>query len=420
MNINAKRDPVPLLGQVYLKRETDAYERAGHPWIYKSRIARVSDAAPGDLVQVHETGRVLGTGYYNPSSEIAVRILEFGNRPFTADTLKEKITRAVRDREGLLVDTNAVRLVWSEADGLPGLIVDRYDQVLVVQFLTLGMERLKDRVLEALESAAPSRGVFEKSDSPLRKKEGLEARTGWLRRDCLPADALVAGGDETLVREHGLSFSVKFGEGHKTGLYLDQRENRILLAEGGRTGAALDGFCYTGGFGLHLARAGWTVTGIDSQPDVIELARKNAELNGLTGKAEFRAANVFEELKRLQKDQKAFDLIVLDPPSFVKSRGEIPGALSGYKEIALRSMKLLSPGGRLAVFSCSWHIDENLLMQACLSAAVDAHKGLRVLKFLKQAADHPIDPFIPETYYLKGFLLEVTDAVRWGGISRVL
>jgi 23S rRNA (cytosine1962-C5)-methyltransferase len=375
--------------------------RFGHPWIYRSQIRSVDGSAePGGLVALFsEKNNYIGTGYYNPASEITVRLLTRKPEPVTKDFFKAKIARAAAFRKGTVRDSNACRLVSSEGDDLPGLIVDQYGEVTVVQFLTLGMDRLRPLVLEALEEAVPSKGIFERSDSSSRKIEGLPEKVGWIRKDC---------GDEVAIFEGDIRYAMHFGAGHKTGMYLDQRENRLLIAGLGIKGEALDAFCYEGGFGLHLAKSGCRVLGIDSQEDVIRRAEANRELNGIAPDAlQFKVANVFDQLKAFEKEKRRFDLVVLDPPSFVKKKAALEGALAGYKEILLRSMKLLNEDGKLAVFSCSYHVDENLLMQASLSGASDVRKTLRVLKFLKQSSDHPINPFIPETYYLKGFLFQV-------------
>lgn len=385
---------------VYLNRPRRGQARPGHPWIYASQIERAEGGpAPGDLVRVRSGKALVGTGYFNPQSQITVRLMARGEARVDLEFLKKRLRAAAALRERWVTDTNAMRLVSSEADGLPGLIVDRYGEVLVLQFLTLGMEKLRPLVLEAVDEVFPSRGVYEKSDSSSRRIEGLDERAGWVRRDC--------GGDVTVV-EGGVKFAVRFEEGHKTGFYLDQRENRLSLAAMGLKGDALDAFCYEGGFGLHLARSGMRVLGIDIQPDTIARAESNRKLNGLTeARIEFRAANVFDELKALEKEARRFDLVILDPPSFVKKKAALEGALTGYKEILLRGMRLTKDGGLLAVFSCSYHVDENLLMRTSMEAAHDTRRSLRLMRFLKQSADHPIDPFVPETYYLKGFLFAV-------------
>lgn len=385
---------------IYLNRPRKGQSRAGHPWIYASQVERAEgDPAPGDLVRVRSGKALVGTGYFNPLSQIRVRLIARGDAHVDLAFLKKRLEAAAAFRARWVNDTNAMRLVSSEADGLPGLIIDRYGEVLVIQFLTLGMEKLRPLVLEAIEAVLPSKGIYEKSDSSSRRIEGLEERVGWIRKDC--------GADVTIV-EGSVKFSMRFEEGHKTGFYLDQRENRLALAAMNLKGDALDAFCYEGGFGIHLARAGMRVLGVDIQPDTIARAEANRKLNGLTeAQIAFRTANVFDELKALEKESRRFDLVILDPPSFVKKKAALEGALSGYKEILLRGMRLTKEGGLLAVFSCSYHVDENLLMQTSMEAAHDTRRSLRLMRFFKQSSDHPIDPFVPETYYLKGFLFSV-------------
>jgi 23S rRNA (cytosine1962-C5)-methyltransferase len=260
------------------------------------------------------------------------------------------------------------------------------------------MEHLKQTVLEAVESVWPGLGLYERSDTPSRKLEGLEDRSGWLLREC---------GAEIEIVERDARFAMRLGGGHKTGFYLDQRENRLWMRDAGFQGRAFDVFCYEGAFAVHLARAGLRVTGIDSQADAVRRAEAHRALNGISpDRLDFTTANAFDELKRLEKAGEQADLVVLDPPSFVKKRDAVESAVAGYKELCLRSFKMLRDGGHLALFSCSFHVDENRLMQAALSAARDAGRSLRVVRFFRQSADHPIDPFVPETYYLKGFLFQ--------------
>ena len=388
--------------KIVLKKPPQGSLRMGHPWVYKNQIKEVRDSAsPGDLVDViTETDRFLGRGYWNPKSEISIRLLTREDETVDRAFFSRALQKAADFRKRAVTDTNAYRLVSSEADALPGLIVDRYGDILVVQFLTLGMDRLREEIVEALNEVVPNKGIFERSDSSSRKLEGLTERVGWIRKDC---------GDEVVVHEKDVEMSVHFGDGHKTGLYLDQRENRFLLREWQKGGRVLDAFCYEAGFGLHLAKAGCQVTSVDVQEDSIRRAEEHRKRNHIeTSRLELRTGNVFEVLKDYETRKEAFDLVILDPPSFARQKSALAGALSGYKEIVIRSMKLLKDAGCLAVFSCAYHVDENLLMQVCLRAAADCKKNLRVLKFLKQASDHPINPFIPETYYLKGFLLEVS------------
>lgn len=387
--------------KVFLKPTARHAPRFGHPWVYRSQIQEVSRGTqPGDLVEVHWGRRNVGIGYFNPKSEIIVRLLSSPGVWVDKGFFKAKIAQALEFRKERVRETNAYRVVSSEADDLPGLIVDRYGEILVVQFLTLGMDRLRPWALEALEETIPSKGIYEKSNSASRRIEGLEERTGWISKSC---------GGSVEIFERDLRFELEFGQGHKTGFYLDQRENRLHLRDLGLKGEALDAFCYEGAFGLHLAKGGMRVLGIEIQPEAVSRAQEHRRKNGISEESlRFKAGNSFDELKALEKEKRKFDLVILDPPSFVKKKSALEGALAGYKEILLRSMKLLNEGGHLAVFTCSYHLDESLLMQTAMQAAMDVRKGLRVVKFLKQSADHPINPFIPETYYLKGFLFAVS------------
>ena len=388
--------------KVVLKKPPQGSLRIGHAWIYKNQIKEVLDSAsPGDLVDViTETNRFLGRGYWNPRSEISIRLLTRQDEPIDKTFIRRALEKAVAFRKRVVSDTNAYRVVSSEADALPGLMVDRYGEVLMVQFLTLGMDKMRDWVTEALNEMLPNRGIFERSDASSRKLEGLEEKVGWLYKNCP---------DEGIVYEKDVEMAVRFGAGHKTGLYLDQRENRFLLRDWQKGGRVLDAFCYEAGFGLHLAKVGCQVTSVDVQKEPIRRAEEHRKRNHLkASQLELKVENVFEALKDYERRKETFDLVILDPPSFAKQKTALAGALSGYKEIVIRSMKILKETGVLAVFSCAYHVDENLLMQVCMRAAVDCKKNLRVLKFLKQAGDHPINPFISETYYLKGFLLEVS------------
>ena len=392
--------------KVFLKKGDRNKPRWGHPWIYRSQIDRTEgDPAPGDLVEVHAAHGMAGIGYFNLSSEITVRLLAGKPVPIDISFFKSRIEKALSLRRRFmkgLSGRQAFRVVNSEADGLPGLIADLYGETLVAQFLTMGMEKLRPMVLKAFEETLPFlRGIYEKSDSTSREFEGLAPRVEWVRKDC---------GDEIVIDEEGVRYAVRLEGGHKTGFYLDQRDNRILIGTLGVKGVCLDAFCYEGGFGLHLARGGAKeVIGIDSQKEVVARAEENRRLNGFSEDIlRYRNANVFDALKEYEKEKKRFDLIVLDPPSFVKKKAALEGALAGYKEIVLRSMKILNDPGLLAVFSCSYHVTDDLLMQVCMSAARDVRKGIKVIRFFKQSLDHPIDPFIPESYYLKGFLLEIT------------
>ncbi|MEI8345283.1 MAG: class I SAM-dependent rRNA methyltransferase [Candidatus Omnitrophota bacterium] len=383
--------------------------RPQHPWVYRSQIARCAqEPQPGEVVGVlTHRGQWVGRGYYNALSEITIRLLtRQETEAIDVQFFLKRLRRALEHRRQFVLDTDAYRIVNSEADGLPGLILDRYGPCLVMQILTRGMDLLRPLFLEALRDAVPHEGLYEKSDSSSRSIEGLEPRVEWVKEYGVP---------QAVVHEKNVQFAVEFGKGHKTALYLDQRENRFLLSELMRGRKVLDAFCHEGAFGLHLAKAGCTVLGIDIQPETIARAEFNRQQNGIAPEQlAFKTANVFNELRAMTSPsrgkltaQMLYDAVILDPPSFLRKKSSQETAMGAYKEIILRSMKLLRDGGLLAVFSCSYHLDLGLLMHCCLEAAVDSHKNLRVIKFMKQSADHPIDPFIPETYYLKGVLLEI-------------
>ncbi len=372
-----------------------------HPWIYRSLIREITGTpVDGSVVDVLSSSKqFLAKAYFNSKSEITVRALTRENRPIDASFFSEKIKKAVEYRKRFVTDTNAYRLISSEADDLPGVIVDFYADILVLQILTLGMEKMRPLILAALEAHVSVKGIYEKSDSNSRSLEGLEPRVGWIRQDC---------GADVEVYEGKIRYSVPLGGGHKTGFYLDQRENRLGLAASPIRGKVLDAFCYTGGFGLHLAAKGCQVLGIDQSEEALKQAEANRELNGISkDRLQFKCANVFDELKNFDKAKEKFDCVILDPPSFVKRKKELDGALSGYKEIILRSLKILNPESYLSVFSCSYHVGDDLLMQVVLNAAFDTRREIKLIKFLKQSVDHPINPFIPESYYLKGFLFFV-------------
>lgn len=390
------------LPKIVLKKAPQGLLRWGHPWIYRSQIAAADlGVQPGSLVEVFtDRQKRIGVGYYNPQSEITARLFTREETTVDAAWIRSRIVKAFEYRRLWVRETNAYRVISSEADELPGLIVDLYGEVLVVQFLTLGMELLRDSVLDALKEVVPNKGIYERSDSSSRRIEGLEERTGWIEKNC---------GDEVIIVERDVQYNIHFGTGHKTGFYLDQRENRLLLRDLGLKGRALDAFSYESAFGIHLAKGGMEVLSLDIQADCVARAKEHAKRNQVPAdRLKFKVANVFDELKEMERQKEKFDLIVLDPPSFVKKKAALEGALAGFKEILLRSMKLLNTGGALAVFSCSYHVDENRLMQTSMAAASDVGKTIRILNFMKQSTDHPINPFIPETYYLKGFLFEVS------------
>ncbi len=383
---------------------------AGHPWIYAGSILRLTGpAADGDVVQIKDhRQRFLGIGLFNSKSKIHIRWLAPDrvaiNRAFFEQRLRDAL--AVRRRH--MPDATSYRVVNAESDFLSGLIVDKYEESLVLQVSSLGMDRRKADIVAALEAVLAPRTIVERSDVASRKFEGL-----------LPAQGTLLGPETATVQAkmNGLLFEVSLLEGHKTGLYLDQQVNYLRVAELARgipNANVLDCFAFTGGFGLHAARAGAArVHMLDQSEEALAIARRQADANGLGACCSFEACNVFDWLKTRtatgphEKLLPVFDVIVLDPPSFTRNRAAVPDALRGYKEIHLRALKLLKPGGLLATFCCSHHVDARTFLDVLLSAAFDARKVLRRVATFSQSPDHPVLPSIPETEYLKGYAIEL-------------
>ena len=374
---------------------------AGHPWVYRSEIERVEgEAAPGDVVQVCDARRkFLGRAHLNLSTQIAARILTRVDEPVSDELWHRRIAEALTRRARWAPGAEACRLVYGEADGLPGLIVDRYGDVLVLQTLTAGMERAKAVIVPALAALAAPRAIFERNDPPQRCLEGLEQRKGYLLGHAeLPI----------WVRAGAVEMLADVADGQKTGLFLDQRENwqAVQALAAGRV--TLDAFCYSGAFGLHAAAGGAaSVFGIDLSQGAVELAARNAERNGVAARCAFRTGNAFDELHAMDREGKAFDLVILDPPAFTKARDRVESALRGYKEINLRAFKLLRPGGILVTCSCSYHVDRETFLEVLHRAALDAGRTAHLLELRTQARDHPVLLGVRETQYLKCALLEL-------------
>jgi len=370
-----------------------------HPWIFKGDVGDASDVEPGSVVTVLDAGgRFVGRGFFNPRPALCCRIVTWEDEALGAAFFARRLGAAVdrRARGGALPEV--ARLVWSEADGLPGLVVDRYGPVVVVQCLTLGMARAQRDLVAGLRGRLGDPPVFRADDAVVAQMEGFEPVAGWVDRP---------GPDEIVVEEGGVRMAVRPGAGHKTGLYLDQADNRARVGAAAGPGDVLDAFAYTAGFACHALRRGARrAVCVESSAEAIAGARRNLELNGLADRAEIRAVNAFDELRRLDRERARFDLVVLDPPPFARSRTALPDALRGYKEINLRAMRLLAPGGRLATFSCSYHVDDTTFEATCRAAATDAAVRLRLVDRLTQAPDHPVLLTVPETRYLKGLLLE--------------
>jgi 23S rRNA (cytosine1962-C5)-methyltransferase len=395
---------------------------AGHPWVYHSSVLRLTQpAADGDLVQLKDhRQRFLGTGFYNSKSKINVRVLSPERIEVDESFFNQRIRAALAVRNKHLPDATSFRVVNAESDFLSGLIVDKYEDVLVMQTSSLGMDLRKPMIVAALQRIFSPRAIVERNEAASRKFEGLPDANGILTGQLDAAGAIPAGATGSAnpprltARLNQMEFEVDVLGGHKTGLYLDQQVNYQRVAELASGAQVLDCFAFLGGFGLHAARAGAThVHMLDQSEGALAIARRNAEANGLAEKCSFETINVFDWLKANttakphEKVVPRFDLIVLDPPSFTRNRASVPDALRGYKEIHLRALKLIKPGGTLATFCCSHHVDAPLFQDTLLSAAFDAHRILRRVATYSQSPDHPIIPMIPETEYLKGLAFEV-------------
>jgi 23S rRNA (cytosine1962-C5)-methyltransferase len=380
---------------------------AGHPWIYHGSIMRLTAAVvDGAIVQVKDhRQRLLGVGFYNSKSRIHVRMFARERVEVDREFFEQRIRAALAVRKRHLPRATSFRVVNSESDFLSGLIVDCYEDVLVVQCSSLAMDQRKADIVAALRTVLSPRAILERSDVASRKFEGLPEASGTLEGEFT---------DELRVQLNGLSFTPDLQSGHKTGLYLDQQENYQRVADYAAGAQVLDCFSFVGGFALHAARAGAAhVHALDQSSDAIAAAQRNAEANGLSKKCTFETVNVFDWLKAqtvVKPNEKIiprFDLIILDPPSFTRNRASVPDALRGYKEIHLRALKLLKPGGTLATFCCSHHVHAQTFQDVILSAAFDTRRLLRRTAVFTQSADHPVIPMIPETEYLKGFAFEL-------------
>ena len=383
--------------------------KAGHVWVYRSDIVAAEDISPGALVNVTDhRGKPMGTALYSSSSQIAIRMIsrETPSPDRVADLpalIRDRIADAIAYRKHLVHDTEAYRVIFSEADFLPGLIVDRYNDILSLQILTQAMDAapIREAILSALSEHLTPASILERVDARVRELESLPPRVSGL---------LQGEKTSTTFSMNKLQFRYDALEGQKTGAFLDQRENYAAAAHYAR-GEALDVFCYQGGFALHLAPRCSQVTGVDSSRPALEVADQNATLNQsrLKGKEiEWIEANAFDLLKDYATSNRHYDTIVLDPPAFAKSKRDLDAALRGYKELNLRALKMLSRGGILITCSCSYHTRESDFLEMLSSAALDAHRTLRLIEVRAQAKDHPILLNVPETAYLKCVIASVT------------
>lgn len=373
--------------------------RGGHLWIYRTDVVQADDAAGGSVVVVRDQKRnFVGQAFFSDSSQIALRFLSQTEEPIDREWWRLRILEAANRRSNLAAHTNAYRLVYSEGDLLPSIIIDRYDDVLVLQTLAQGSDAIKPMLVELLAEQFTPRAIIERNDVRVRQHEGLELIASMLYGEA-PA--------EFEIVQDSIRFMVAPLSGQKTGSFLDQRENR-LAARAVANGRALDCFTFAGAFALNLAGVCDGVVGIDISAEAISGAGRNAELNNITNVG-FREANVFDALRELETAGERFDTIVLDPPAFAKNRASVNAAARGYKEINLRAIKLLNPGGILVSCTCSYHMPEDLFLGIIAAAGNDAHRNLQLLEKRTQAGDHPILLGVPETYYLKCVIVRVLD-----------
>jgi 23S rRNA (cytosine1962-C5)-methyltransferase len=393
------------MNRLILKPGREKSVKRRHPWLFSGGVERVTgEPAPGETVEVvSSTGELLGVAAYSPASQIRARMWEWGPAAIDDPFFHERIRAAVAAREALSLGsaTTAWRLVHGESDGLPGVVADRYADTVVAQFLSAGAERWRHAIADALAAIPGVARVWERSDAEVRKLEGLEERSGLLRGSA-------AQGGLTII-EHGLKFAVAVEHGHKTGFYLDQRNNRPRLREYAAGRQVLDCFCYTGGFALNALAAGAaSVTGIDSSAAALKLAAENARLNDLNG-ATWLEADVFQALRRFRDEGRRFDVIVLDPPKLAPTAAHAEKAARAYKDVNLLAFKLLRPGGVLMTYSCSGGIAAQLFQSIVAGAALDAGVEARIVDWLHAAADHPVALAVPESEYLKGLVCRVRD-----------
>jgi 23S rRNA (cytosine1962-C5)-methyltransferase len=370
---------------------------SGHPWIFSSDVTDRGAARSGEAVTVLDSkGHPLGTAHYSSTSQICLRLLSTGRETVDSFFYERRLAAAAAHRKSVVDDSDSYRLVHAEGDLLPGLIIDRYADYFVIQTLDQGMERDKPLIVEALQRLFSPTGIIERNDSTVRARESLPRQSGVLSGD-VPT--------RVQVRMNGLQLHADLLGGQKTGIYLDQREN-YLAARQYAHGAALDCFTSTGGFALHIASSCETVEAVDSSAPALETANANRAANGISNIG-FREANLFDLLASYAAANRRFSTVILDPPAFAKSRSSLDAAGRGYKEINLRALRLLPPGGILVTCSCSHHFSEAALLEVLAEASLDAGKQLRVLERRTQSRDHPILLTVPETHYLKCLILQV-------------
>lgn len=390
------------MSAVILKQGREKSLLRRHPWIFSGAIHHVDDQpAPGGTVDLLSFDQqFLARAFYSPYSQIRARVWTFEDEPVEREFFRGRIRASLATRHELQVEHNihAARLIYAESDQLPGIIVDRYGNVLVLQSLAAGSEYWKETIADLLLQETGLENIYERSDADVRELEGLEPKVGILR-GMLPEQPLT-------IYEHGLKFLVNIEHGHKTGFYLDQRRNRLRVRELAQEKDVLDCFCYTGGFTINaLAGGAKSVTAIDASGEALALAKENVTRNDLPGdQAEFIEGDVFQLLRKFRDENRSFDMIILDPPKFAPTAAQAERAARGYKDINLFAFKLLRPGGILVTFSCSGGIDPGLFQKIMAGAALDAGVDAQIVERLSQAADHPILLSFPEAAYLKGLI----------------
>ena len=391
-----------------LKKGEGRSLKAGGPWIYDNEVASILGSfANGDMVMVHDfDGYPLGRGFINTNSKIRIRMMTRRSEQEIDEGFLRKRVRDAWEYRKKTVDTGSCRVIFGEADFLPGLVVDKFSDILVVQSLALGIDRLKGKILELLKEEMAQdgvviRGVYERSDAKVRRQEGMELVKGFMGE---PFDTKVE------ICENGVKYLVDVEDGQKTGFFLDQKYNRLAIQRLCKGAKVLDCFTHTGSFALNAGIAGAkSVLGVDASELAVEQARENAALNGLSETVKFVCEDVFELLPRLEEEGEKFDVVILDPPAFTKSRNSVKNAVKGYREINLRAMKLVKDGGFLATCSCSHFMSYEMFTQTIGQAARNVHKRLRQVEYRTQAADHPILWAAEESYYLKFYIFQVCE-----------
>lgn len=386
--------------QILLKKHEDKRIRSGHLWVFSNEVKEArGEPAAGDIVELRDhAGKFLGQGLYHPRSLIALRLLTLDDEPIDFHFFEKRIQRAHNVRTKVYPKSDTYRLIHGESDFLTGLIIDRYEQYFSIQTFSYGMDKRLTLICDVLDSLFHPKGILERNESPLRALEGLEERKGILRGAISPV----------IMSEGEVKYEIDLMEGQKTGFFLDQRENRLAIRRYSKGARVLDCFCNDGGFGLHAAKAGaQEVLGIDTSSTAVKRAAHNAELNALQQKCRYNESDIFEFLKKPIESNSHYDLVILDPPSFTKSKKNIATAKRGYKEINTKAMMLLSNGGILATASCSHHVTREMFFEVLIESAQQAGRKTRLLEFRGAAPDHPVLPAMPETEYLKFAFLEI-------------